>query len=376
MKIAELFVSLGVTGDNEAAKALGTTKNMMVEVRDAGLATKASILGIVYGLEQLMASGMKTGVTMTSFATATGMSADYLQRMAYGAAQVGVSADEMEGSITGLQSAMMKMSIGKGAPDGWGVIKNTVGIEQSRIADTKYVMERLAKYAQTEKNIPFANEMLKSMGLSLQMISAMRRNAFDPKVLASAPTFSDGELMQNQKVSAAWGNLHRKWEMGVTKLANKHGMEFVKELSDVSTKMITLIGLLSDFSEKVELFKTIGAIIEGWGLIFEQLNGLLTTINGEKDDKDKPKTKSVWQMTPREAVDSWFDYKDAEAGYNIVKAPDAARGSTHNHNTNVSQTNHITGVATAKDVEHHVGKALSKHVNKHARASHATTVRN
>lgn len=372
MTIAELFVKLGVKGDGEAKKALEGVKGRIGDITTASLAAKAGVLAVVYGLHNLMSSSASAGASLMSYAGATGLSAETLQRWQYAARQFNVNAEEMENAITGVQGAMIKLATGQGAPAGMKVIAESVGIDPSRIRDTMYMMGKLAEYAKKEKNVDFANQMLTSFGLSLQMISAMRRGAFDPKNLARAPIYSNNEANQLQKVDVAWANLGKQFEMAIGHLTAKHGLGIVKDLSEVSKALILVIQGFAGLVEKSDALRVISEIFKGWGLIFGIINegldkmnefaggsGLSAAINeklGGSNEKIKNRKfgQGTWWMNGLEKLLPTDMTEDVAP--TVRKPQGSAKQETNN--TNLVVHNH--GVKDAEDGAHHFKKALQR----------------
>ncbi len=363
MTIAELFVNIGVKGDDKAKGALGGVKGTLGEISTAGLAAKAAILGAVYGLQRLMSQSAASGSSLMSYAAATGLSAENLQRWQYAARQANVGAEEMENSITGLQSAMVKMSMGQGAPQGMGVVANAVGIDPAKVRDTMYMMGKLNDYAKKEKNVDFANEMLKSFGLSMNMISAMRRNAFDPKNLAAAPIYSNAEASQLQKVDVAWGNLGKKIEMAIGHLNAKHGLKLISDIASLTTQILKLADALIIVSEKLKVFEVIGETIGG-------ITKILRLANGESLDKvakDDSFAKShggrsfgqgTWWMNMIEGEQKQFLDRGQKYGDAISPNVRPIGSANKPPEQKIVTTVHNHGVKDAKEGSHHVKKAV------------------
>lgn len=268
MIAAELFIKLGILGDGKAKQQLTGIKGTLGEVKTSGLAAKAAILGMVYGLERLMSNSMNAGASLMSYANATGLSAERLQQWQYAARHANVSAEEMEQSMTNLQSSMIKMQMGEGVPSGMGVIANAVGIDMARVRDTDYMMKKLMQYANTEKNTDFANEMLKSFGLSMNTIAGGRQGFFSEKHMAQAPVYSNAEAAKLQQVKNAWGDLGQSFEMMIGHLNAKHGLKVVKDLQGVSKELIKMVNSFAKLIEQTKALSLLGTIFKGWGEVF------------------------------------------------------------------------------------------------------------
>lgn len=281
MTIAELFVNLGVKGADSAGKALGGVKSGLGEVKSMSLEAKAGIIAVVYGLERLMSQSAQMGTSLLNFNTLTGISTKDLQQWQYAARQAGVSGEEMTGSLKAVQSAMTNMLLGKGAPEGMAMLANKVGFDPARARDTLYVMSQLQKFAQAvPKDV--GNAMLKSFGLSEGTIAAMRRNMFTQDTFKKAPTYSEGEVNQLNKVDVAWANLGQKIQMAMGHLTSKHGLQLVTDISKITSEIFKMLDAFARLAEKLKFFQGIAKIFEGWGLIFGGVASAVDKVSSNK----------------------------------------------------------------------------------------------
>jgi hypothetical protein len=241
VNVGELFLSLGVKGSEKTIGALSETKKGMGELGSMSLEAKAAILGVVYAFERMMAQSSKVGTDLENFNALTGISAQTLQRYQYAARQVGVSNEEMTSSFKGVQNTMTAMRLGKGAPEGLALLSGKVGFDANRAkTDTAYVMKKLQEYANAEHEVGMRNFVLKSFGLSENVMTAMARNAFKPEVMAKAPTYDEKELKQLDRANAAWANLSNKVQMAIGHFNAMHGGQLVKDISLITDKVIKL----------------------------------------------------------------------------------------------------------------------------------------
>lgn len=256
------------------------------------LEAKAGIVAAIYALQKLMQESMQQGNTLAQFATYTGLSAEQLQRWQYAARQAGVAGEEITGSIKSVQNAMTNMLLGKGAPEGLGMVANTLknmgGFDYNKVRDTFYVMERLQKFAQV---VPadVANNMLKSFGLSEGTINAMRRNAFNPGTMSHAPIYSDREVDKLQKVDVAWANLGQKIQMAIVHLNAKHGLGLVQDLSKITSEIVKLSESLIKLADNFKLFDKIGKVFSAIGGGLEKINDIMDDVKHGDEVADQNK---------------------------------------------------------------------------------------
>lgn len=355
MNIAELFVNLGIKGSEKTIGALGGVKKGLGEVSAMSLEAKAGILAAMYGLERMMAASGAAGTGLTNFAALTGLSSQTLQRWQYAARQAGVSGEELTGSLKAVQNSMTNMLLGKGAPEGLGIVAKAVGFDASKARDSFYVMEQLQKAAQAlPKDV--GNNVLKSFGLSEGTIAAMRRNAFNPKAFAKADIYSAKEQGSLDKSNIAWSNLGDKIEKAIGHFNAAHGTALVKDISKIADEIFKLIGAFEKFAEKIKLFDVIDQIFKGWGMIFDGLNSGIDKLTGYFGNAGKENgltdKKGNLKKDPVSMLSDWIGNKvDDYQKYMDDTSPYVSRPAQHQTagNTTINQT--ITHHGDAKDTK-------------------------
>lgn len=313
MKIAELFVALGVKGSEQSIGAVtGVTKGLK-ETWSTGLAAKAAIVGVLYAMNRLFSSSAQFGAGLKNFNAAFGVSARTLQQYQYAARQVNATNQTVENSFRGLQSAATKALTNQGAPSGTARVAQFLGMAPEQMIGLfseaasgrpELLLQALQKYAQLDKDIGLRNESLKSFGVGEDMVAALDRNAFRPEVLDRAPLYSDKEVQNLDKVQVKLANLSNQIEMTFGRFTAKHGEDIIKGISDITGEVLSLVNALIKLEEKVGVF--------GWlaeGLMFAT-KGLSKGTQGVIDAATSD-DKSVW------------DYlKENSAFYQLFKARD------------------------------------------------------
>lgn len=366
MNIAELFVNLGIKGAEKTVGALGQVKKGLGEVGSMSIEAKAGILGAMYGLERMMAISGQAGTGLVNFAALTGLSAKGLQQWQYAARQAGVSAEEMTGSLKGVQNSMTNMLMGKGAPEGIALLSKAVGgLDPTKYKDTFYMMTKLQEGIQ--KMSPEMGQMVaKSFGVSEGVISAMHRNVFTPDMLKKAPTYSDGETKSLDKSNVAWANLGNKIEMAFGHFNAKHGQTMVGDISKVVDQVVRLAEAFERLSEKLKLFQLLGKVFDGWGMIFNGAANAVDDITKNKKgigaglwEKTKDVAKGAYEVYDGMQIDEKEQrQKMIEDGMAEMRAHppswlapkvQAQASGTVNNTTNVNQT--IAHHGDAKDTK-------------------------
>lgn len=345
MTIAELFVNLGVKGQDSASKALGGVKTGLGEIKTMSIEAKAAIIGAIYALERMMSSSAKAGTDLSNFGALTGLSAQSLQQWQYAARQVGVESEDLTGSLKGVQGAMTNMLLGKGAPEGMAMLANKVGFDATKARDTFYVMQQLQKLAQT---VPpdVGNNLIKSFGVSEGVIAAMRRNAFNPETMAKAPRYSGNEIEQLDKVNVAWANLGNKIQMAFGHFTAAHGLQIVKDIGNITMGVIKLAEALTILADKTKVFEIFTTSIDGLTKLMRLASGeSLDSVTKGDNKKKRGFGQGTWWMnaiegTQNKLLDWDVEQKvlDSDAKREWRKTQQGAGGGKTGGDVNVTQT--------------------------------------
>lgn len=355
MRVAELFVSLGIKGADKTAGALSGIRTRMKDLTSTSLEAKAGIIGMMYGLERLMSSSAQVGTGLTQFEVLTGKSADQLQRWQYLALKSGESADEMTSSIQSVQNAMTKMVLGQGAPSGMTALSNVVGFDPAKARDTFYVMDKLREYARATKDIPdVGNEILKSFGISDHTIEALRTSNVDLNKIPAGHAYSDAQRKRLNDVNIGWSLLGDKIEHSFGKMNAKFGPQLIGDISRLADQVLRMVDAFTELAEKLKVIQLIGESFKGWTEIFSSVTDVINQFEGKKTNKE--------HILP--GLHQLQDTMKLLIGQG-APTPEFARHSSHNtSNVNINVTAHGMGAdEIGKSVEKHVSKHFSKTVN-------------
>lgn len=291
MTIADLFINLGIKGTNQTKDALKGVRDGLGEAKSMSLEAKAALAAVAYGMERLMSGAAERGQGLANFNALTGESAVELQKWQYAAQQAGVSGAEMQSSFMGVQNAMTELITTGKAPTGWNQLAEKVHIDPSRVRDTFYMLNKLDEYSR-KVGADVGNKDIRSFGVTDNTISAMRRSAFRPEMLAKAPVLGNNEINQLAKVDAAFANLGTKIQMAFAHFTASHGGQMVNDLSMVTTQVIKMTEAFVKLADSVKLMKGLTAVFEGWGLIFEGISKTVDNIGATLGDDKKKKEKA------------------------------------------------------------------------------------
>lgn len=272
MRIAELFVQIGAKGIDKTVSGLSEIRQTFGKITSTSLETKAAILGVMYGLEQLMSQSARTGTALTQFGNLTGQDTDKLQRWQYLALQSGEAAEQMTGDIVALQAAMAKMVTGQGVPAGMSAIANVLGksFDPSRVRDTFYMMDKLREYAQKTKDTPdVANQLLASFSISPATIQAMRSSTVELEKIQKSRLYTANEQKRLNSVTIGFTNIADKFEHGFGKINAQFGPGMLKDLTKVTDSILKLVAAFGALNQKLHVVSGFSRIFDGWAEIFD-----------------------------------------------------------------------------------------------------------
>lgn len=269
MKVGDLFVNLGIKGEQKTIGALTGVFKGMGDVKSMSLETKAAIVGVFYGLERLMAHSAALGTSLTQSSTLLDISAKKLQQWQYAGVQAGDTAEGVVGSIKGINSAMAELYVGGGPAQYLGLVGERLlgkgGFDINRaMKDPLYVLERLQTLAK-DSSIPTGvlTKIFQSFGVGEGTNVALRKGAFNDANFGRAPILSDNTLSQLQRVQAEWTNFEQHVTNIFAHLAASHGGAFIKELDQIAVSFGHVVVNLDNIAQKIGLFTTLAHALEG-----------------------------------------------------------------------------------------------------------------
>lgn len=328
MQAAELFVKLGVKGADQVKSTLVSVDKGVEKIASSSFAAKAAILATFYALQRMTAASGEVGQSLAAFGASTGQSTEMLQKWQYAGRQFGVTADEMQSTISGLGHSMTNMLMGNGAPEGFGILASKVGFDMSKARDSFYVMGKLQEFA---KAVPpdVASNVLKSFGVSDKMFAFFAQNKMNIDKLKPSNMLGSGEIAALQKVDAAWARISMRLEGLRNKATAKFGLGAVDSLDHAISGVVRLTNALDSMFKKFPAFEgAIQAIGIALGLAFAPMTTLitgLTWILGEWDKKEKNQP-SIFGEGDKEKVPEWMKLGDNFMQWATGDHPDLSKG--------------------------------------------------
>lgn len=286
MNIAELFVKIGLKGGKETSKELGGVQKGMAGAVSKGMLLAETIKFVAEGLAGMVAKSGTTGASLAKFSRLTGLSVEQLQRWQFAGRKMLITNDEVAESVKSVQAAMHKQATAQGAVSGFGEVAGSVGLDESRLKDTFHVMEQLQKFAQANKSNPTkVVDVLKSFGLTENVIAGMLNNQFQSKNFQGASVYSQKEIERLEKVNAAWANIGDSIEKAIGRITAKNGTKIIDFVKDLVVQVEKLIVAFIKFADQFMIFEAINKSLEGWKMLLDGATSLGKSA-GEVIEKD------------------------------------------------------------------------------------------
>jgi hypothetical protein len=389
MTIAELFVNLGVTGNGPTEKKLKSVKGILSDIADSSLAAKAGLVAALYGLEKLTGFASQTGLELKEFATVTGLSTDKIQELQHALMLYDVSGEETIGTIKNIQSAMMQMQMGQGAPEGLAQIMDAVGFDEKRVNDTFYVFSKLQEFIKKDPIAAHANQLTKSLSISDKMFTAMKMMNLERDKGNRLDYVTPKQIEQLANINRAWKEFfYQIKQLGTHFIASDTFGAFFKEMQDGAGLLIDFIKaiaklvdhstilkvvlggvaavVIAALSPVAELAVIITGIIAALGEIKkffsgEAMFGGLISADSIKNFKESVKNglSSLPGMSAFAAGDSAGQGVNAQAGMDMIRGINKpAEASQVNNNQNV--TVQVDGANHPKAVADEIVKRVNE----------------
>lgn len=387
MTVAELFIKIGVAGAEGVTRSLTGVQKGLGGLLDTSLATKAGILGVIAGLERLTGFASQVGMDLNKFAMTTGLSTDKLQNWQYMGEKFDVTGKEMASTITGLQSTITDMMLGKGMPEGAAAL----GIKMTR--DPFDLMKQLTKRA---KELPpdVARNLIKSFGISDDVFQMMRSVNLEMDKIKSKDIISTKEIKKLTDINKAWKDMWFTMKTMGVKIIAAEGLGAVQELANAFKLFSDAGKYLFDLMEKFKGLKVVAGVLafiiatmfspvtaaiaaatalialfsqiqkfrEGKDTIFgrkDEMQDLVgDSFKGIKNDVSGFWNKITGKKQDQAAGPSKFGVPQFGDDTILPKTPSAG-GSSSESNVNVTNTIHINGAENPADTGAEVKKAVS-----------------
>lgn len=275
MTFAEFFISVGLKGDGAALKALKGVKSELNDLKSSGLAAKAAMLAVFYGLEQMSVNAGQRGQGLLQFAAATGKSTIEMQKWQYALMDFGVKAEDVEGSFRGITDAVAKMRRGEGAPMGLGMLMGATGLTDEDLEHPERVLKAVQAYSKIGD--PAIIKQLTSWAANDNMFAGLRRYTGDYSKVGAGNIISEKEQEQLARVDAAWSHIWYTIKMIGVHMTSAHGLFAVDELSKALNLLQKIPHFLSQLSTQLPKVTALLAVLAaGLGVAFAPWTSLIT----------------------------------------------------------------------------------------------------
>lgn len=294
--IAELFVSIGVKGEEKTLHAMGAIKTGLSDAKGLAFETKAAILGIAYALEKITSTGVQKAVTLSNVVLETGQkSSKALQKLIYSAR---MGHDTEEGFLSSYKSLYKKtqdMKFNEPPPKMFqNFAQNVKGFDQKKFMhDINYAWSAVEQFAANKHLDPsLKRRVLENLGIGSTTIDALMRGSFNTKNKREAPVISDSGEAKLVEIETRWTKLKIKMEHDFDQWNADHGLQLTKDIEGLLPPVERLFAAFAKFGDAIKIFERIDTIFKGWTFILNYLADKISLANGMSPDKQTDTTKA------------------------------------------------------------------------------------
>jgi len=257
MKIGEAFVELLFQGGEQAKKELSHIKVGLKGIKEMSLETKAALLAVAYGLSSAFNAYGSKAMGLQEFGASTGLSTQKLQQWQVAAMGMGVSAEQVAGSMKNLQNITDNIDLNKGAPEGFSIIAGQVGLDRAKIKDTFYMAEKLREYAQSSAPESQKRQFLRNMGMDDGMIGLLIKFKGNIKDVKSSLIMSDREIAGAARTKSAIDTLFMRMDMITGRAIAPFAPDILNNLNRALTIFTDILKTFKKLSIEVPNFEKV-----------------------------------------------------------------------------------------------------------------------
>jgi len=253
LKIADLFISLGLSGQGDVKKGLDNVSSSLKELFSMSIRTKLTLAGIVSGLTAAAFSAGKTGAAFMHFKNAFNLSPAELQKWQYASLQLGVSAENMQGSIEGIQDALANARLGGGYSDVFGKL----GIDISGKKDAFNILSQIQ--SRIKSGNTDAMRIWSSGLVNTELFQFLKRGPDMEKFKApKGAILSESQLRQQERISVAFGNFSNNLKKSLDSFIVDNSQTIMETIKFLQDTLLSFMNFLKD--NKTEIRQAIVAM--------------------------------------------------------------------------------------------------------------------
>jgi len=239
VKVAEIFAALGFEVNETGAKEF---EKKLDDVAKSAFKMSLAVAGAIFSIDRFSETATRASVAIGNFALQTGLSAEKLQKWQYAAnmSNMAMDADNVTGSIKGLQQALLEVRMGGGNPEAFRWLR-----VDPRAKDAYTVLEQLRKSVKT-LDPAFASMYLKQIGLNEQWLNVLTKTDEEfNQLMNTAPVRSSAYI----KSMEAIGRMSREFRMQFRLLMESVVVKGLPQLKKFYEALGSGLGMLTNITE-------------------------------------------------------------------------------------------------------------------------------
>lgn len=256
MKIGSLYVELGVN-DNKATATLSQFSIAMTGAVAAGGLIVKGLEKAIEKFQKLADNAMRAAVAIEMFEAQTGLSGQEMQQWDIAAQQAGISAGTLSANLISLQSNINDIKLGAGNIKPYQLMGiNPVGMSPTQL------LESMRGFYQAMNDKSMASNILKSAGVSPEMLVLLKKTNAELKSMVSVPFLSDAQRDKLLNLHKAFVNFNQVIQATTNIFIATAGPALVKIFTVLSLAISHFAGILSVCVSKITVFHTaLGGLI-------------------------------------------------------------------------------------------------------------------
>jgi len=264
MNIGELFIELGFKADTMKLKEF---MHAVGELNMSSIAGAVGLGSLYEATKKIMEIADKTAMSVFGYTQVTGMSGKQMQQFSNYAKEMGVSAEDAEGSLKNLQMTMFNVKLGRGSAEPFIL----TGVNPNE-KDPIKTMQQLQDFIKTHDTLdPAIHRMLVSeMGISENMLQVLKTSDRITDSINKQPFATDKEIKKILEYHKALSDLGTHINLLFTRWGASL-VPVVKHLDSLASKMLEILrtgeGWKSLFTEIEQIFQKMMPLVGALKLI-------------------------------------------------------------------------------------------------------------
>lgn len=250
MKVADLFVELGLEGEAKASAGMTNFTMAMISAFSAGqmLVSMLSIASQKFG--QYASNAMQAAVALNAFEAETGLSGQQLNRWAIMAQQANISTGALTGSVKNLQRNINEIRLGAGN------IKPFQLMGINPMGESPFeIIEQMRNWYQSMSNKGMAANILQQAGISPEMLQMFKMTNGELEKLSKLPIMTEAQRAKLLELKLAFEKFNITTQYTMNNFIATIAPALIKFFDMISSSISHFAGIIDMIVVGINKFK-------------------------------------------------------------------------------------------------------------------------